>query len=203
MCFGGSKGVQILSDSSENFKKSITFLGWIFLFVNLLLSMLSNPYICLLKLGIMKKENRKKEIGRRNFFKVIAASGLGAALLPISSKVGFAAQEPQPDKPETNINDALAFPRNTNSMPGKHPGMVVKVFDENSYAERKINYDITYGMISEGIIALTGASTLEEAWKQFVKPGERIGLKLNPIGGTLLSTSHEVVKSVKIGRAHV
>ena len=139
-----------------------------------------------------------------------AASGLGAALLPISSKVGFAAQEPQPDKPETNINDALAFPRNTNSMPGKHPGMVVKVFDENSYAERKINYDITYGMISEGIIALTGASTLEEAWKQFVKPGERIGLKLNPIGGTLLSTSHEVVKSViaqleraGIGRADI
>jgi uncharacterized protein (DUF362 family) len=30
----------------------------------------------------------------------------------------------------------------------------------------------------------------------FVKPGERIGLKVNPVAGQLLSTSHAVVKSV-------
>lgn len=144
----------------------------------------------------MEKDNRKRAIRRRDFFKVLTASGLGAALLPLSSKGSFASSISQPEKPQTNINDALAFPRNEMSFPGKYPGKVVKVFDEKSFEDRKIDYDVTYRMISEGVIALTGATSLQEAWSQFVKPGERIGLKLNPIGGTLLSTSHEVVKSV-------
>ena len=54
---------------------------------------------------------------RRNFFKSIAASGLGVALSPvIKAAPGFAAGD---EKPQTNIADAVAIPRNENSMPGK------------------------------------------------------------------------------------
>ncbi len=141
------------------------------------------------------KENRKG-FGRRDFFKVLTAGGIGAAMLPLSSTIASATASQQPEKPKTNIDDALAYPKVDESMPGKYPATVVKVHNQESYTDRQINKDTVYKMISDGLLALTGADTLKEAWLQFVKPGERIGLKLNPIGGTLLSTSHEVVQSV-------
>lgn len=141
-------------------------------------------------------DKRKKGIGRRDFFRVVTASGLGAALLPLSSKVGFAQQSDVTEKPKTNIEDALSYPRNENSFPGKYPAKVVKVYDEKSYSDRKINKELVNSMLANGLLTLTGAKTIKEAWLHIVKPGEKIGLKVNPIGGTLLSTSHEVVQSV-------
>ncbi|NHB67060.1 DUF362 domain-containing protein [Perlabentimonas gracilis] len=144
----------------------------------------------------MKKENTKKGFGRRDFFKMLTVGGIGAAMLPTASRLGFASTPKSSEKPKTNVDEALAYPRVESSMPGKYPAKVVKVVDETSYTDRKVNKDAAYKMIAEGMVALTGAATLSEAWLQFVQPGERIGLKLNPIGGTLLSTSHEVVESV-------
>lgn len=144
----------------------------------------------------MEKQNRKKGLGRREFFKVVTASGLGAALLPLSSKMGLSQTTEKPDKPQTNIDEALSYPRNENSFPGKYPAKVVKVYDEKSYSNKKINQDSAYQMLSQGLLGLTGAENIREAWLHFVQPGERIGLKVNPIGGNLLSTSHEVVQSV-------
>lgn len=61
---------------------------------------------------------------RRNFFRSIALGGMSAALTPIvkAAPTLHTAKE----KPATNIKDALAIPRNANSMPGKYPGKVVK-----------------------------------------------------------------------------
>lgn len=141
--------------------------------------------------------NDKKGLGRRAFFKTLTLSGLGAALLPVSSKlsVGNNVDEPA-GKPKTNIDEALTHPKVEGSMPGKYPGRVVKVYDEESCTNRKVNYDSAYRMVLNGMLSLTGAGNIKEAWLQFVKPGERIGLKVNPIGGTLLSTSHQVVQSI-------
>jgi uncharacterized protein (DUF362 family) len=148
----------------------------------------------------MKKSGESKGLGRRDFFRVITTTGIGAAIIPFTSKLGFGQSsvqnQTQTNKPKTNIDDALAHPRTLNSMPGKYPASVVKVLNPSSYVDKKINFEATYQMISSGMLALTQKQTLKEAWLQFVKPGERIGLKLNPIGGTLLSTSHEVVESV-------
>jgi uncharacterized protein (DUF362 family) len=144
----------------------------------------------------MENKNGKKGFGRRDFFKMLTVGGLGAAMLPTASRLGFAGPANNPQKPKTNIDDALAYPKTKDSMPGKYPAKVVKVVNEKSYVDRSVVKDAAYKMIADGMIALTGASSLQEAWLQFVSPGERIGLKLNPIGGTLLSTSHEVVESV-------
>lgn len=144
----------------------------------------------------MENKESRKGFGRRDFFKVLTAGGIGAAMLPLSSTIASATTNQLPEKPKTNIDDALAFPKIEGSMPGKYPASVVKVYNQESYVDRQISKDAVYKMISDGLIALTGAESIGEAWLQFVKPGERIGLKLNPIGGTLLSTSHEVVQSV-------
>ena len=51
-------------------------------------------------------------------------------------------------------------------------------------------------MIARSMLELTGEKKLKKAWRKFVKPGERIGLKVNPVAGKSLSTSHEVVRAV-------
>ncbi|GET21358.1 hypothetical protein JCM18694_16040 [Prolixibacter denitrificans] len=100
------------------------------------------------------------------------------------------------EKPETNINKALEYSRNKNSMPGKYPARVVKVVHPNSVVDNQPVESEAYRMIADGLLKLTGEKKLHKAWRKFVKPGEKIGLKVNPVAGKLLTTSHAVVQAV-------
>jgi hypothetical protein len=100
------------------------------------------------------------------------------------------------EKPATNIKDALKYPRTENSMPGLFPGQVVQVNHENSISENKINYDAVYDMVSRGLLQLTGESLLKNAWLKFVKPNEKVGLKVNPVAGPTLTTSTEITQVI-------
>jgi hypothetical protein len=132
--------------------------------------------------------------GRRNFFRLAAAGGIGAGLTPVmaANLAGLAADQPT----ATNVADALKYPRNDNSLPGKYPGRVVRIADKDSVVDDEIQEDAVYKMLKAGLMDLTGVTDISLAWRQFVSPGELIGLKVNPIGGKLLSTSHALVRSV-------
>lgn len=137
---------------------------------------------------------------RRKFFRIASATGAGLAAGSLVGKP-FAAAMPgwsgqQPAKPATNIEEALKIPRTKTSMPGLYPGKVVKIFNPDSVVNETPVESVAYDMLAQSMLLLTGASNLKKAWRQFVGPKEIIGLKVNPIGGTLLSTSHAVVKSV-------
>jgi hypothetical protein len=106
------------------------------------------------------------------------------------------AQSQIQSKPKTNIEDALKFPRNDNSMPGKYPGKVVQVNHDNCTSENKIIYQAAYDMIENGMLSLTGENQIKDAWLKFVSPKEKIGLKVNPVAGPQLSTSVEVAKAI-------
>jgi uncharacterized protein (DUF362 family) len=107
------------------------------------------------------------------------------------------AQTAQPQaKPATNIADALKVPRNGLSMPGLFPGRVAVVKNTKSVIDNAIIEQEAYEMIARSMLELTGEKKLKKAWRKFVSPGERIGLKINPVAGKMLSTSHEVVRSV-------
>ncbi|MBM3403498.1 MAG: DUF362 domain-containing protein [Bacteroidetes bacterium] len=138
----------------------------------------------------------KSNIPRRNFLKIAGLAGIGLTLLPSwlrsMNKSGFT----PPDPTATNIADALKYPRNEISMPGKFPGKAVQVTHANSVTEDKPDEQAAYGMLSAAMLALTGASSIAEAWGQFVAPSDRIGLKVNPVAGPDLSTSPAVVKAV-------
>ncbi len=99
-------------------------------------------------------------------------------------------------KPATNISDALKHPRTETSMPGKYPGKVVQINHSNSVVENKIVYNAAYEMIARGMLELTGAATLKDAWRMFVNEKDRIGLKVNPVAGPTLSTSVEVTQAI-------
>lgn len=136
-------------------------------------------------------------ISRRSFVKAVAGSAAGIALAPLVSRnmKFMAADDPKP-KPSTNIADAMKYPRNENSMPGKYPGKVVQITHDKSVVDKKIDYAAANEMVRTGITRLTGIPEAEEAWLKFVKPGDVIALKVNPVAGPTLSTSHEVVRSV-------
>ena len=128
---------------------------------------------------------------RRNFFRSLALGGAGMVFSPIAKAVPV-----NDNKPKTNLKDALAVPRTAQSMPGKYPGKVVKVHHSDCIVDGRPSENIAYEMLKTCMLNLTGASDLKTAWLQFVGPEDVIGLKVNPIAGKLLSTSHALTKSI-------
>lgn len=108
----------------------------------------------------------------------------------------FAQSQPAPEKPKTNIEDALKYPRTKFSMPGLFPAKVVQVNSEKSVADNKIVAQAAYDMLAKGMLDLTGEISLKKAWLIFVNPKDRIGLKVNPVAGITLSTSIEVTQAI-------
>jgi uncharacterized protein (DUF362 family) len=135
-----------------------------------------------------------KYFSRRKFFTLLGAGGgslffkqpIGSGLFKYQAK----------SKPATNIADAAKISRNLNSMPGKYPGKVVMVRNMQSVVNDVPSEPAAYQMLKKAMNELTGLDDYKKAWRSFVKPGEKIGLKVNPIAGNLLSTSHAVVRSV-------
>ena len=133
---------------------------------------------------------------RRNFFKSLSAGSLGF-LIPAVVK----ASQPslsffRDDLPATNIADARAIPRTKNSMPGKYPAKVVKAVRQNGVVDGKPNPDVAYEMLKSSMLRLTGAANIKDAWLQFVDTNDVIGLKVNPVAGKMLATSHAVTQAV-------
>ena len=136
---------------------------------------------------------------RRKFFRLASATGAGLAAGALVGKPLIAAAKPQQQpqtKPATNIEEALKQPRVATSMPGPYPGKVVKIVNPQAVVDDVPVEAAAYDMIAKSMLLLTGEKKLKNAWRKFVGPKEIIGLKVNPIGGVALSTSHAVVKSV-------
>ena len=138
------------------------------------------------------------QVNRRNFLRLAGAGAAAAAAAPVAQAMGqaTAGQQQQQGKPDTNIADAAKTPRGPNAMPGLYPGRVTVVKNSASVKDNAIVEQKVYDMIARSMVELTGEKKLKKAWRKFVAPGERIGLKVNPVAGKSLSTSHEVVRAV-------
>ena len=133
---------------------------------------------------------------RRKFFKYLSVGGVGLALSPVIKGATPGAIFEQQDIPANSFADAKAIPRTANSMPGLYPGKVVKA-DHNGCVVDGVPVEAAaYEMLKASMLALTGAATIKEAWLKFVGPKDRIGLKVNPVAGKILTTSHAVTKSI-------
>ena len=133
---------------------------------------------------------------RREFVRAMSAAGMAATISPGLIKPLWSQSEPLPEKPKTNIEDALKIPRTENSLPGKYPGRVVEIFHSKAMINNHPDADIAYQMLKQGMLELTTASTLKAAWREFVSPEDIIGLKVNPVAGKSLSTSLELTEAV-------
>lgn len=134
---------------------------------------------------------------RRDFFKVAAAAGVSYAAAPVLKAADNSLMYGGSQEIGTNIADASKTPRTKGSMPGLFPGKVVKAVDKRSVNEQGAHdQDVIYNMLKDSMLALTGEKSLKKAWRLFVSPKDVVGLKVNPVAGRLLTTSHAVTKSV-------
>jgi uncharacterized protein (DUF362 family) len=134
-------------------------------------------------------------ITRRNFCKLVSVSGIGASLIHTNPEK-LLAQVQEKRKPATNIADALKHERKPSSMPGLFPGKVVQVNHDKCTVNKKFDYTSIQEMVKSSMLNLTGSRNISDAWRMFVTPQDRIGLKINPVAGALLSTSPEIVRAI-------
>ncbi|HGJ65718.1 TPA: DUF362 domain-containing protein [bacterium] len=132
---------------------------------------------------------------RRNFCKILSVGGLSATLFAPSAKTLLAQTSAKP-KPATNVSDALKYERKACSMPGMFPGKVVQVYHKECITNKIINYPVVEEMVKTSMLKLTGEKNISDAWRMFVSPQDRIGLKINPVAGVLLSTCPEIVRAI-------
>ncbi|MFH1052167.1 MAG: DUF362 domain-containing protein [bacterium] len=136
----------------------------------------------------------KKSITRRDFVKTSTAVALAGAIGKFEK---VSAQDKQiPEKPKTNLEDALKYPKTEYSIPGKYPGRVVEIQNSKAIQDGKFDYEQISFMVDRALMFLTEKADNKEAWKTFFSPTDRIGIKVNPVAGKLLSTSHEVVRTI-------
>ncbi|HIE52925.1 MAG TPA: DUF362 domain-containing protein [Armatimonadetes bacterium] len=76
---------------------------------------------------------------------------------------------------------------------------VVLVKDPRVLRGGKIDPSVVEEMLRRGILALSGAKSVEEAWRSFFRPKDVVGLKLNCLFGPGASTHPEVTMAVVKG----
>jgi len=133
---------------------------------------------------------------RRKFFKSLSAGSLGILIPSFIKAAQPVVSHLRDDIPATNIADARAIPRSKDSMPGKYPGRVIQVLRKASVKDGKPDPAVVYDMLEWSMKKLTGATNLRDSWRQFVDTNDIIGLKVNPVAGKMLTTSHAVTQAV-------
>ena len=73
---------------------------------------------------------------------------------------------------------------------------VVEVVGKKVWEEEKLNEDAVGEMIDEAMLKLTGRENIKEAWRDFVLPDHRVGIKVNPLAGPNLCTHKIIVNKI-------
>lgn len=111
-------------------------------------------------------------IGRREFVGRTVAAGVGAAVLGRKAALGQA-------------------------LGGK--SVVVKAVRDNAVTGKKPNPAVVKQMVHAVVMKLSGKSTPEEAWKQYVKPTDVVAVKINCLFGVGACTHPCVTSAVVEG----
>ncbi len=150
----------------------------------------------------MGKEQRDS-VDRRLFLQGAAATGLCLAAPSVLTAQDEAAKPPplppmpeDPDTLVTNLADSLSQPRCERSMPGLYPGVVAEVAVPGVMTDDGADETIVSAMLAASMKALTGTGSSQAAWMQLVGPEDRVGIKVNPVGAPVASTTHELTRAV-------
>jgi len=81
-------------------------------------------------------------------------------------------------------------------IPGPYPGRVVEVAHAGSVSAGVRNREAVKAMIDRGMTELVGADDAVEAWRRFFQPGDRVGIKVVPVGKPDAISSPEVLWEV-------
>ena len=86
-----------------------------------------------------------------------------------------------------------------NDVPVVGPGQVVRVHMPGMRGRFSPHPDAARIMVKKAMMTLTGAADPVSAWTKFIRPTDRVGIKVNLVGGRLSSTSGAVVNAIVEG----
>ena len=94
--------------------------------------------------------------------------------------------------------EAAARPASSSKLgiPGPYPGRVVEVYHPGSIIQDTFQAEPLEQMLDTGMMELTHAPSVEEAWREFVEPGDVVGIKLNPVGRPAVISSPELTRAI-------
>jgi uncharacterized protein (DUF362 family) len=85
------------------------------------------------------------------------------------------------------------------SMPGLYRGKVIAVRHPGCIVSGAYQAEPVQQMIRRGMQELTGSKDITAAWKQFVEPGDVVGIKVNPVGAPHVISDATVVREIISG----
>jgi hypothetical protein len=138
-------------------------------------------------------ERIDRPVSRRGF---LLTTGTGAAVAGLAAAAGWQAYRRYgPGRPGfTDDLPPLTYVRKEFTgkcvedpdpkfaLPGRFPGKVIEVHDPGSVRGGVPQYPAIVKMLDQGMAALTGAPSGLEAWRSFFQKGDRVGIKVNPVG---------------------
>ena len=130
-------------------------------------------------------------VNRRAFLG--GASGAVATLL--ASQPRLAADAPAAGRP-TRRPSAEELAR---TMPGPLPGRVIEVAHPESVVRSQIQAEPVRAMVRRGMRELFGTTDATEAWRRLFRRGDRVGIKVNPVGAPHAISNHATVHAVVAG----
>jgi uncharacterized protein (DUF362 family) len=91
---------------------------------------------------------------------------------------------------------AFAQPVNFADFAPAAPGYVVKVHMKGMKGAIYPHSDAAKIMVKKVVTTLAGESNIKKAWLKFIKPEDKIGIKINCLGTRFISSSKEIVFAV-------
>jgi hypothetical protein len=143
------------------------------------------------------KNGHGTAMNRRGFL-TAAGSALAVGMIPFKGRAQEVKPAPRPDplRIQSNVHVALCQPKRAGSMPGAFPGVVAEVHQPGATRGLQPVPGAAKRMLAAGLAALTGEKDPRDAWRRFVKPGERIGIKFNPVGHKISGVTWDVIGAV-------
>jgi uncharacterized protein (DUF362 family) len=93
---------------------------------------------------------------------------------------------------------ALALgPRLAFAAPGK--ARIIRVESSKVWRGQARDPQVIAAMIDRGLMALSGAASATAAWRTYVQPDMRVGLKINLLGRPLSYTAPEITEACTVG----
>ena len=124
-------------------------------------------------------------LGRRQFLAVGAAVPALAGM-PLTY---VSAQESKAVAGKAGMNEKWG-------IPGPYPGRVIEVRNPRMIKNDVKDRAAIHTAVERGMKELTGATDAVEAWRSFFEPGDVVGVKMNPVGRPLASSSVELMLEV-------
>jgi uncharacterized protein (DUF362 family) len=138
----------------------------------------------------MPAEN-SNPVSRRRFMSAVAAGATTVLASVPGSQAGAQTGGSAGQRPST---EELA-----RTMPGPFPGRVIEIAHRSSVVQGEVRAEPVRAMVSRGMTELFGTDNPTEAWRRLFHRGDRVGIKVNPVGAPHAMSNHATVHAVVEG----